>query len=189
MQKIVIALVTCILFSSVLTAQKTTLVGINFTAETSGSHFRPGFGVMIEHKFTKKSGIETGLYYRNYSRTNTYLFQNSAGTGLVPYTIILVERFISFPLLYKFYSRLVNVSAGLSFDFYTGFRHKNKSQQITVTDYSIDPNMAIGVQVKISKPIKLDNKFLLEPEFRFNHVITYGRTYGGLGITAKYRLK
>ncbi len=60
MQKIVIALVTCILFSSALTAQKTTLVGINFTAETSGNHFRPGFGVMIEHKFTKKAVLKPG---------------------------------------------------------------------------------------------------------------------------------
>lgn len=114
---------------------------------------------------------------------------NNSGTGLVPYTLMIVERFISVPVLYKFYSRLVNVSAGMSFDFYVGFRHKNKSQQITVTDYNIDPNMALGVQLKISKPIRLDDRLILEPELRLNPVITYNRAYGGLGITAKYQLK
>jgi len=189
MQKRVFALVSLILFSTILTAQKTTLSGINFIAETSGTHFTPGLGLMIEHQFTRKSGIETGLYYRNYSRSNTYLFENSTGTGLVPYTLLLVERFISFPILYKFYSRLVNVSAGLSFDFYTGFRHKNKSPQITVTDYNIDPNMGIGFQLKMSKPIRIDEKLILEHELRFNPVITYNRSYAGIGIAAKYRLK
>jgi len=182
-------IIVSVLFSSVLHAQRSTLVGLAFTAETSGNHFRPGFGATIEHKFTRKSGIESGLYYRNYSQNNTYMFANSSGTGLVPYTLMIVEKFISVPVLYKFYSRLVNVSAGMSFDFYVGFRHKNKSQQLTVNDYSIDPNMAVGVQVKMSKPIRLDEKLILEPELRLNPVITYNRSYAGIGITAKYRLK
>lgn len=182
-------IIVSVLFSSALHAQRSILVGLAFTAETSGNHFRPGFGATIEHKFTRKSGIESGLYYRNYTQTNVYVMWNSTTTQFVPYTVIIAEKFLSVPILYKFYSRLINASAGMSFDFYTGFRHKNKSQQLTVNEYSIDPNMAIGVQVKMSKPIKLDDKLILEPELRLNPVITYERSYAGLGITAKYRLK
>lgn len=175
------------LFSSI-NAQQYTLAGINFTTETHGEQLRPGIGLVVERKLTRKSGIESGIYYRTYhSDWSTTVSGGSNPPVTFYYTI--AERFISLPFLYKFYSRLVNISAGLSFDFYMGFRQKNKQQQFIVNDYSIDPNMAVGVQLKISKPIKIDDKLILEPELRFNPVITYLRAYGGLGITAKYRLK
>lgn len=184
----VLLLVTFLLLSSkIILAQQSTVVGINFTTETSGNQLRPGLGLTLERRLTKKSGIETGVYYRTFGTNDTYIFYN--GTQFVPYTVILIERFISIPLLYKFHSRLINASAGISFDFYTGFRHKNKSQELSVNTYNIDPNMGVGFQVKLSKPIRLDEKLILEPELRLNPVITYNRAYGGLGITAKYRLK
>ena len=184
---ILLTSVVLLLFGFVVHAQRSTSVGMNFTIETYGNHFRPGLGATIEHRFTKKRGIESGLYYRNYTANEIYTIYN--GTQFVSHAAIVAQKFISVPFLYKFYSKLINVSAGLTFDFYVGYRHKNKSDQFAITGYSIDPNMGIGVQVKLSKPIRIDENLFLEPELRFNPVITYLRTYGGLGITAKYRLK
>lgn len=189
MKKFLFFLFLFILFSSSLTAQKTTLAGINFTTETYGEQLRPGIGLVIERKLTKRSGIESGIYYRTYHTDWSTTLTNGSNPPVIFYYTI-AERFVSLPILYKFYSRIVNLSAGLSFDFYMGYRQKNKSgTPLVVTSYNIDPNMAIGVQVKMSKPIKLDDKLILEPELRLNPVITYERSYAGIGITAKYRLK
>lgn len=170
-------------------AQKSTLVGLNFTTETYGEQLRPGVGLIIERKLTRKSGIESGIYYRTY-HTDWSTTVTGGSNPPVTFYYTIAERFISVPVLYKFYSRIVNLSAGLSFDFYMGYRQKNKSGTgLVVNSYSIDPNMAVGVQVKMSKPIRLDDKLVLEPELRLNPVITYNRSYAGIGLTAKYRLK
>lgn len=172
-----------------LMAQKTTLAGINFTTETYGEQLRLGIGLVIERKLTRRSGIESGIYYRTYHTDWSTTLTNGSNPPVIFYYTI-AERFVSLPILYKFYSSIVNLSAGLSFDFYMGYRQKNKSgPPLIVTSYNFEPNMAVGVQVKMSKTIRLDEKLILEPELRFNPVITYRRAYGGLGITAKYRLK
>ncbi len=161
--------------------QKATYTGITLTTEmTSEGDVVAGLGLNIERKITKHSGIESGLYYRTY-KTSLYI---STGTDYNNFAIS--ERHISLPVLYKFYSRIINFSVGPTFDFYVGW--KQKSGYVIVNTYSIDPSFAFGFITKFSKQINLSDHLFLEPELRLNPILTYNRAYIGLGIAAKYKL-
>ncbi len=168
-------------------AQNKSFIGMNFTVESGMYNFRPGLGFHFERQLTRRSGIETGLYYRTYAQQGTFTLTSSAGSASFPFTV--VERHLSIPVLYKFYSRIVNLHIGPTFDFYMGWRHINKTSAFEVTDYSIDPNFSLGLMTKISKTIRLDDRFTLQPELRLNPVISHNRFYAGFGIMGRYALK
>lgn len=179
-------LVTLAVISSKCYSQRTSYGGLNFTIENASGDFRPGIGGLFERQITRHSGIETGVYYRNFIQRGFTTLTNSTGSYTFPF--IISERHISIPVQYKFYSRLINLSAGPSFDFYLGWEQKNKSAIIVINDYNIDPNFFIGLLAKVSKSISLTDRFILEPEVRFNPIFTSSRTYIGLGIAGKYKL-
>lgn len=165
-------------------AQKSLKAGLNFTAELSNGQTRPGIGGVIEYAMTKHSGIETGLYYRTFGE-NFYF--NVSGTS---FSVNIAERHLSIPVLYKFSSRIVNFSAGPTFDFYLGWRQTSGKIYTQIEEYSVTPPFQVGVMLKLSKNIKLSNRLFLEPEVRLNPMVSAeGRGYGGLGISAKYLLK
>lgn len=172
--------------NSISYAQKTNYIGLNSTLETTSSSFKPGIGFLFERKMTKRSGIETGLYYRNYMQTG--LVTISDASGYQSFSLDISESHLSIPALYKFYTNIVNLSAGPSFDFYLGWRQKHKNAVINLDSYSIDPAFSIGLMGKISKSITLNKQFALEPELRLNHILTFNRTFIGLGIAGKYKL-
>lgn len=167
-------------------SQKGAYAGLSFTVESSGNGFQPGTGVVFERQATKHSGIETGLYYHNYVFSGDIIYTDSTGSRFFPFT--LSERHLTIPGLYKFYSRIVNVSAGPAFDFYTGWKQRAKSPGVTVNNYTIDPAFKVGFFAKVSKRIKLSDDFLLEPEIRINPVFNSSRYYAGFGIAGKYKL-
>ena len=167
-------------------AQKAKHFGVNATLETSTSHFQPSLGFIYEQRFTKRSGIETGIYYRNYIQN--ILVSISDQTSWYSSNIRLSERHLSIPALYKFHTRLVNISAGPSFEFYLGWKQKSSNSEIELTDYSLSSAFQIGLLTKISKSIKLNEQFALEPELRLNPIVTNDRAYIGFGIAAKYNL-
>jgi len=168
-------------------SQKSTFAGINFIFESTSGPLRPGLGLAFERQITKHSGIETGLYYHNYVSTQYLFFQGPGGP--TPATLTISERLLSVPVLYKFFSRILNVSAGPAFDFYTGWRQRNKTAALTVTDHSVDPNFSVGGIVKISKRFPVGNKIFLEPELRYQVNFTFEREYAGFGVAAKYQLR
>ena len=179
--------VSVIIFTSLnLFAQKAKYLGLNATLETSSSNFRPSAGIIYEQRFTKRSGIETGIYYRNYIQNLVVIFNTPTSSDVA--NIRLSERHLSIPALYKFYTRLVNISAGPSFEFYLGWKEKSDNQTIKTVDYSNNSAFNIGLMAKISRSIKLNERFNLEPEVRFNPIITNDRAYIGLGLAAKYKL-
>ena len=167
-------------------SQKTSYAGINFTVENSSGNFRPGIGGVFEMQLSKHSGFETGVYYRNYIQSFYLTVTGPATSNTYFYTVS--ERHISIPFQYKFYSRILNLSIGPSFDFYLGWKQKNKTSLIVVNEYSIDPNFFIGAIAKVSKRINLNSRFLLEPELRFNPIFTSERSYVGFGIAGKYKI-
>lgn len=175
------------LFVTVSTcAQQKNYVGLNVTLENAGTSFRPKIGGLFERQLTKRSGIETGLYYRTYGQAGIFSYTDSSGSQIIPFTVS--ERYLSIPALYRFYSRIINFAAGPTFDFYMGWRQKNSSSGLKIDAYDIDPNLSLGFLAKISKRITLSKQFFLEPEVQINPMLASGRTYAGFGIAAKYGL-
>lgn len=168
-------------------AQSKSFIGMNFTVENGSYNFRPGLGLQFERQITRRSGIETGLYYRTFAQQGTITLNTQPGFINLPFTV--AERHISIPVLYKFYARIVNLHIGPTFDFYLGWKQLNKSSSLEVTDYSIDPNFSLGLMTKISKTIRIDEKLTLQPELRLNPIISHGRFYAGFGIMGRYTLK
>ena len=172
-----------LLLSSFSFAQKQTYAGLNFINEISDeSSVTAGIGLTIERQFTKHSGIESGLYYR----TNRSSFVVEDNISRLTDNFIVAERYISIPFLYKFYSRILNISAGPTFDYSVGWNQK--AGIVKLENVSMDPNVGLGFMVKLGKKINLSDHIILEPELRFNPILTFERAYFSLGIAAKYRL-
>jgi hypothetical protein len=166
--------------------QKAKHVGLTATLETSTSAFKPGVGLQYEQQFTRRSGLETGLFYRNYQQG---LFVTiSDGTNSVSSSINVSESHLSIPALYKFHTKIVNISAGPTFEFFMGWRQTNRDPVIRLDGYSMQHAFNIGVLTKLSKDIRLNERFILEPEVRLNPIVTNDRAYLGFGIAGKYRL-
>jgi hypothetical protein len=172
---------------STVQAQSSTRIGGAFIIETNeyGTPIEPGFGLVVERKVTKRSGIETGLFYRNYVREGYFVIQ---GSNSAAFRFTVAERHLSFPVLYKLHTGILNLSVGPSFEFFLGWNQRNATDALIVSSYSIDPVFAVGAMLKLSKNIKLSENFILEPEFRFNPILSTDRTFVGFGVVGKFQL-
>ncbi|EAZ80213.1 porin family protein [Algoriphagus machipongonensis] len=167
-----------------------TKVGANLLAEFSNdvNGLAAGFGLVIDHKLTPKSGIESGLYYRTY-QTGGYvnvIFENG---GNAIYFFDINEQYISLPILYKYHTKIVNLAIGPTLEYYVGWNQINGEPEVTVDDHSISPRFGLGMMLKVSRSIPLSSQLSLEPELRFNPILSSGKTFGGLGVALKYELK
>lgn len=188
-----IRIVTFIFLSLLLfkktNGQKTLLAGIAFTADiitddNIDSYFLPGAGLTYDLRLTKHSGTEGGVFYRNYISNLNLL------VGSTRYALLISERHISIPFLYKFRSKIVNLSAGPDFDFYTGWKQRMKAGNPEINSFSSNKNFFLGMQFKLSKQIKLTNKIILEPEFHFIPIInTDYRSYTGFAVHVRHVVK
>lgn len=177
------------LCSLAASAQAQTRVGASFTADiTYSGDLQPGIGLVLERKITRHSGLETGIYYRNNPVSFTTFIQVPP-TGSFSFGSSLNERFLSIPVLYKFYSRIVNFSVGPTFDFMLGWKQTGGQPQVNIDSYSTSNEFDMGAMIKLSKQIKLADQWLLEPELRLNPLFSGVRVYGGLAIGARYVLK
>ncbi|WP_319499663.1 hypothetical protein [uncultured Draconibacterium sp.] len=178
----VILYLVIILFSSVntLNAQNKTYLGIDFVNEVADKeHLRPGVGLNVARTFSKHSGIEAGVYYR------TYLQSMSFRVDGYYFDADIRENHLSIPVLYKFSSRIVNFSAGPSFDVFLGWKEKSSIGAVEVESYDIDPEYNLGAMVKLGKDLKLSEKLVFEPELRLNPIFSLDRVYVGLGLKLK----
>ncbi|WP_416438883.1 outer membrane beta-barrel protein [Phnomibacter sp. MR] len=172
-----------------LHAQTETRIGANFTADlTFSNDLKPGFGLALERKLTKHSGLETGIYYRNNPVHFTTYVQVPPG-GLFVFNSTVTERFLSMPVLYKFYSRIVNISAGPTFDFLLDAVQTKGAPDVVVTNYETSNSFDMGMMLKVGKQIKLANRWLLEPELRLNPLFSGARVYGGFSLGTRYVLR
>lgn len=175
--------------TATLMAQTETRIGANFTADlTYSNDFKPGVGLALERKLTKHSGLETGLYYRNNPVNFTTYVQVPPG-GMFAYNGTVAERFLSVPVLYKFYSRIVNISAGPTFDFLLDAVQTKGAPNVIVTNYETSNSFDMGMMLKIGKQIKLADRWLLEPELRLNPLFSGERVYGGFSLGTRYVLR
>ncbi|WP_075350084.1 hypothetical protein [Algoriphagus marinus] len=167
-----------------------TKVGVMLNTEVANDYLgvRPGAGLVIDHKVTRKGGIESGLFYRTY-RNSISVYVENPGIGRSIFFIEIGESHMTIPILYKFHTRIVNLSFGPTFDFFLGWKQKSGSPDIEVNEYSIDPNFGYGAMLKMSKSIQLSDFVSFEPDLRFNPVFTNGRVFGGVGLAFKYQTK
>lgn len=120
--------------------------------------------ISSEFRLTPHSGIGIGVGYRIHTGINM-AFND-------PY---YMERYISIPITYKYYGRVMNFIAGVNYD------------QIISSNRGYSPIGHFGVVVGISKDIRLSNHFILEPSLMINPS-TAGGIWGGIGLGVKYRL-
>lgn len=178
----VLLILACI-FSGSCFSQNNLAVGINFTGGfTSSSDFVVVPGLTLEKQIKKHSGFETGLYYKTV-KLHGKVFVD----GRVYGNQIIKENYISVPVLYKFNSSLLNFSVGPTFDFYTGWKQSKKGIVFPWIYYAPNHKFIAGFLGKVSKTVGLTKRFFLEPEIRYNPVLSAGKSFYGIGISGKYR--
>src|SRR5690349_7105616 len=94
-------------------AQKSTFIGINAMAQLSDGLPHPAVGLTIERKFSRHIGIESGLYYLTYRNEFNIIISGPNQLEAIPVSVL--ESYLSIPVFFKYYSRIVNVAIGPSF--------------------------------------------------------------------------
>ena len=184
-----IKLTTTLLFSLltislVCTSQKKSLqIGAKiFNELTLSNQYAPGVGAQVIYSITKKSSIESGLYYK--IRPNPFLsFPPNSATV---YYVEVSERNLLFPLLYRFDSHPINFTAGPVLEYNLGWKLRRSHSDIMIKDY-ITERLKLLASASISKNFKLSQKWIVEPEFRFSAYVPDGD--GSYGINLSFRKK
>jgi hypothetical protein len=166
-------------------SQRQTLIGIQLNGEIYPGTFRPAMGLTFEKQLTKHSGVETGILFRTEESSGTITYTDASGSQ--PYSFTVTEQHLNLPVLYKYYSNIINFSAGPMVDFYLGWKQEDDGSPLQIEDYDVDPKVKLGFLAKVSKVITLNKRFVLEPELRFGSVQTLEEAGLGIGIGWKYR--
>lgn len=173
-----------LLVSMGLMAQKQEFIGIGINSEMkTGETMHTGVAFSYENQLSTHHGFEIGVNQRSADR---YLLV-PVGDGTFQ-TSHLLENYLSVPLLYKFYSSVVNISTGFSLDYFVGWKDVTKFGVTEPTSYNIDPKFYVGWVLKVGKTIPLSTKFNLEPEIQFNPIFRYAYSYSGVAVKLKYKL-
>lgn len=165
--------------------QQQTLIGVNVNSEIYPGAFRPSFGTTVEKQYTRRSGFETGLFYR--SEQTRGIIPVTQPSGITVYSFTIGEQHFLVPILYKFYSSFLNFSAGPTFDAYVGWKQKKDALPYPIQSYDVAPKFKVGFLTKVSKVLLLHDRIILEPEIRFGSVQTFNEAGIGIGIAGKYR--
>lgn len=176
-----IAILICPLLS--MGQIKSTWLGIGISHESYRPFKSGSLGVEFsyEKQLTKHVGLETGLKFRSYKNELLLTINN-----LLSQNFTVSERYISVPVLFKYYTRFIILSAGPSIDYFTSWKQITGNPTIIINSYSKDSKYALGFLVKASKKFSLNQRLILEPEMHYNRLFAANRTYWGIGLTAKY---
>jgi len=97
----------------------------------------------------------------------------------------LIEYYLAVPLQYAFNSRILNVSAGAQFDYFTAWRQREKNSINEVTTYKIKPMLSSSILFSVSKDFAI-KKFIIEPEINYMFTPMFKQFYIGTGFVLKY---
>lgn len=167
-------------------SQRQTFAGLSVNGEIYPEiNFRPNIAGTLERQLTRHSGVETGLYY--HTKLSTGIIIHTDAYSSHAYSFTISQRHMTVPVLYKYYSNIINFSAGPAFDFYLGCKQKDHEFPFQIKYYDVNPNLRVGFLAKVSKFIHLNKQLILEPEIRFGSVQTLNEAALGIGISGKYR--
>lgn len=159
-------------------------VGLSFSPEWQPNAARdpgfiPSFGLTVEGQFSRHSGIELGIFDRPLTVTFMSIFPDNPNNGRKP-----TLHYASLRLSYKFWSDIVNFTAGMNWDIspdkvWHGALFNNR----------------FGFCFSVSKDFRLCKGLILEPAFHVNPVLTKWSdnkftgdgTFIGLDVKLKYR--
>jgi len=177
-------LTTIFLFTTIsLFSQKQRFVSVNLSGLlATDSKFSTGFGIAFEEQIFKHHGYEFGLNYR--SKLNAFLLTTNNNN----YYIDVRESYLNLPISYKFYSNIVNLTTGISFDCFLGGKYLKGIPNVEFGTYDIQPKLYVGWNFKIGKEIELTEKLIFEPEIQYNPIFDYGYSFYGATIKLKYKL-
>lgn len=174
-----------LLFLSInLTAQQKEFISMGISGEMkSDDVMRQSVVFSYEKQLSEHSGFEIGFSQRS---ADQYI------DGLIAFntlqTFHVMESYVTIPLLYKFYSDIVNISTGLGFDYFVGWKDITKFGETELTSYNPNPKFYMGWVVKLGKTFPLSNRLYLEPEVMFNPIFKYNYSYYGVSLKLKYNL-
>lgn len=170
-------------------------VGFGFMPEwqLGGSHdgkFSPSYGLFGEAQLSKYSGLEVGVFDRKFSYTEKLYAAGGPAVEYSEYNYNL--QYISLRLGYKFYSKVLNFSAGFHVDFAVSKSEEGYRGEAFATYHD-----RYGAYLTLSKDIVLYKGLILEPEIHVNpflcdqdkrvKTVDYEGTFLGLGLKLKYR--
>jgi hypothetical protein len=143
-----------------LSAQKQEFIGVGINSEMkNGENMRTGVAFSYENQLTKHHGFEIELNQRFADRYIT----GPVGDGTFQ-TSHIIENYLSLPILYKFYSNIVNLSTGLNIDYFVGWNDVTKFGVTEPNSYNINPKLYIG-WVKLGKRFLCHPNLFLNPKF------------------------
>jgi hypothetical protein len=162
-------------------AQKRTLaLGGKWINELSNwKYYGPGFGLQAVYKFTKHSGVESGIYYK----VNRKLTLGYDPNGNIT-NILARERTVILPFLYRFESKQINLTAGFAIDYLINKNNIREKTPFTSLKWHNNRSELITT-ISISKNIFLNKKLIIEPEIRGTTFIPAGG--GGVSLNLSMR--
>jgi len=169
-----------------ISAQKQQYIGVGINCEKKGlNDIRIGYGFSYENQLCKHHGFELGLNYRSMVEHH---YLDFPPVGPVDQYVDIREDYLSIPVLYKFYSNIVNISTGVTLDYFVGWKNITKHSNLELTSSRNGSKYFVGWAFKVGKSIKLSPKFILEPEIQINPIFDYGYIYYGASVKLKYKL-
>lgn len=167
---------------------RTNLVGVSVLGDYSPeSSITPSLGFVFERKIGKRSGFETGLFYKTNKQNISFVIQDPVG-GAYWETVEVRESYLSIPILYRFYAKQVTVSVGPVIDVFVGWDQISRDLA-QVSSYEVNPSVEFGPLLKVSKPILLGEQLIMEPELRFGVMLNgYQTAFYGVGLQLKQQM-
>ncbi len=152
--------------------------------------FSPSYGLFSEAQFSKHSGVEVGIFDRKFSYTEK--LYSAGGPEVEYYEYNYNLQYVSLRLGYKFYSKILNFSAGFHVDFAVSKSEGGYRGEAFATYHD-----RYGAYLTFSKDIVLYKGLILEPEIHVNpflcdqdkrvKTVDYEGVFLGLGLKLKYR--
>jgi hypothetical protein len=187
---LIASLLLVFLCASLIQAQdiKEDYIGFGVIGEYSNDvRIYPLAGFVWERKFTSRSGLETGMYYRS-ERFELFLNVSQSGSGGFSELVSIREHYLSFPILYRYYLPKYTLSLGPVIDVYVGW-DQLKKDRVTVDAFSRSPNFDLGPLLKVSRQWAITEKLFLEPEIRFGALIRTSTLFFGIGVQLKEKIR
>ncbi len=152
--------------------------------------FSPSYGLFGEAQLSKYSGLEVGVFDRKFSYTEKLYAAGGPKVEYYEYNYNL--QYVSLRLGYKFYSKILNFSAGFHVDFAVSKSEGGYRGEAFATYHD-----RYGAYLTFSKDIVLYKGLILEPEIHVNpflcdqnkrvKTVDYEGVFLGLGLKLKYR--
>ena len=149
-----------------LTAQSNLRIGFKGSVGTTLGSSSNAAGFELEHKFSKSLGYDFAVFHKTITAFN-------------PVNL----HFIHLPVSLKFYTQYINVSAGLSADYFIGHSVR---EGYTQSSADVNPAFQLGFIGKVSKDISITKHLVLEPEVYLNPFFSGLLNDYGLAMSFKY---